>query len=335
MFCNNCGTEVKDGAKFCLVCGAKQEPGIRRGETIDTNASAPVLFADASSGRMFIPEASVADSMPVDPLPGVPGNQGLGGNDPRAQLPLYPQQPNLRQNGQHPPRSQSVYTQAIPGVPHPSYPAYGHPSSGQPGQYSDYPQSQHSHHMPEQIRMSGGRIAAIVIVVLLAAALLIGGIFFAISRLGYNLSHFDPPRYGDGNGNAENGYSDYETLIYDYFAMMEEGDSSSFADFLHPKVIEALDTEDIPQTEYAAALDDWIDFYGMEITNYDIGRGYPYENSDYTVLSDSIGLEQAELEQYIDVEVDVGILESGEREEYIMDFDLIKVSGQWYIVEVW
>ena len=139
-----------------------------------------------------------------------------------------------------------------------------------------------------------------------------------------------------GNGESGEIKADYEKLINSYFSMVSAGDSEGITDLLHPLVSEALDNAGFSQSEYAAEIDGYSNNYGSEVIDHYVYGMYPYENSRYTQLCELLGFTQAQLELYISVEVGVNMYTTdGHPDSYVYGFDLVKVQGEWFIIEIW
>ncbi len=226
------------------------------------------------------------------------------------------------------------------------------PYAQQPYSQPVYGQGQYGYNQPQKKKMSGGKIALLVIGILLIVGIVIGGVIWAStfvmdsmkeaigdvnpSDFYSNLPDFDssfPEIFDDFS--ASGNYSSYESLLEDYFKFAESGDRAEFSRFLHQNVRDILEKDGILEEEFAEELDGWVDMYGLEVLTYEVTDVYQYDNSQYSSLTDIFGFDQGEIDQYADVEVYVELQEDEGVTDWYYDFDLIKVSGKWYILEIW
>lgn len=127
------------------------------------------------------------------------------------------------------------------------------------------------------------------------------------------------------------GYRSQTELIDDYFDAVEDRDYRKLVHMLAPGLTEYAYGELGTSSDRSLIeeLDDWYyDYYGFEVDDWYI------EEVDYYDHSDIQNLHQhgIKADEYVDVWV-VAHFENGE--EYDIDFDLVKVNGKWYIIEVW
>ena len=263
---------------------------------------------------------------------------------PLPEKPLYAKEPAVVRQGS-PYASAPPFAMQFPPMPVPAQPyAYAHQTPNQ----------------PRGDNRKGFKTTPIVLAIILASIFIMIGIIAAAGILADSIKegisellggqvysgkapdyndrfpeNALPPDFGGDFGQPSNDYSEYEILIGDYFTMAEKGDPSGLAGFLHEKVVATLEAEGFMTNEFAAELDVYIDNYGMTAERFSIYGVFPYVNSDYALLSEKFGFDQAKLQQYVNVEVEVTLSLDGTSEIYYYDFDLIKTSGIWYIVGIW
>lgn len=127
------------------------------------------------------------------------------------------------------------------------------------------------------------------------------------------------------------GYRSQEDLFEDYFDAVEDRDYHKLVRMFSPDLIEYASEEWDLSSERSLMqkLDDWYyDYYGLEVENWHICEVDEYDRSDIQELRE-YGVDADEL---IDVYV-LARFEDGN--EYDIDFDLAKVNGKWYIIEIW
>ena len=157
---------------------------------------------------------------------------------------------------------------------------------------------------------------------------------FDVYRIGekwYLFQVNDGQIYTDAFGSA---YYSYEDLIDAYFMMFEEGAGERLADLVQPDLVDFLLESGYDISTDQTIIDSWADYYGSAVLNYTIEDVYHYTDSDgYDYIQD-LGFDVSEVEEYIDVTVTAEIGSAGDSEALFMDFDLVCIDGNWYIIVV-
>lgn len=138
-----------------------------------------------------------------------------------------------------------------------------------------------------------------------------------------------------GNAGTSEMPKGYEMVIDSYFSIISDGDPDRIIELLHPFVVTALESAGFLPNEYAREIDVHNENYGAFVMDHYIYGIFPYENSQYDYLCGFLGFEQAQLEQYISVEVGTNLNIDDKEDNWIYNFDLVKINGEWYIIEIW
>lgn len=204
-------------------------------------------------------------------------------------------------------------------TPPPEQPPAYSPGAEQPvAQYqptNTYQQSYDQKYQKPKTKNTGLIIAFSVIgvAVVVIAVLMITGVFSSIG--------------------SPKGYKTPEELMSVYFGAFEEADEETIVSLLLPELVEyALDNGYV-RKGLASEMDDYYDMYGNKISRWYVEDDYPY--SIYEDEFEEIGLDGSTVEEYTNYSTEVKLGGPDDYDSYIFDFDLVKVSGKWYLIEVW
>ena len=159
MFCNNCGKELKDGAKFCSGCGAvvKQQP-------------APPVQQPAGQAPQYGQQAPPAQPAYQQPQAPAPTQQASAPQPAYQQAPPQPGQPVYQQPQAPAPTQQAPAPPPVYQQPQASAPQYGQqaPPPAQPAYKQPASAPKKKSRKP---LIFAGVAAAVVLVIVLAASL--------------------------------------------------------------------------------------------------------------------------------------------------------------------
>ena len=227
----------------------------------------------------------------------------------------------------------------------------GNPSGGSAGMTPVYRRDD----LMKMNRKRNGRTAAILIPILLVVGLMLvggvillnrfwSGVFFDLRDVlgGAGGGFYDQQPDGEPFWSEQDrplfpgrDFSEFEELVGGYFVMLSEGNPEKIADFLHTVVVEALEREGFSTEEFAEQIDSHSMNYGARTEEYQIKDVMPYSNSEYEFLSEKLDFDQAEIQQYVYVSVDVTLVVDSEPTDWVYRFDMIKVREEWSIIGIW
>ena len=166
-FCQNCGAQFSEGAKFCPSCGtpvqAVEAPAPVQQEAVPVMAAAPAPEPVQAAAPTAVMEK---ESVPQQPEPQQPAPQQPAYQQPAYQQPVYqqpaPQQPTYQQPVyQQPAPQQPMYQQPVYQQPAPQQPTYQQPVYQQPApQQSPYQQTIPGNPLTEEQTKKGLAILA-------------------------------------------------------------------------------------------------------------------------------------------------------------------------------
>jgi hypothetical protein len=317
VYCRKCGHYLKEGELFCLSCGALLPDQL------------PVDAGPSEVPESFIPHPDTVLSQ--ENLPTTVHDT----NSAPLQKPLYGYEdydPNVydRMQAQQQP---SPVVQATP-----QYHPVNSPYTSLTGvQATEKPKR--------------NRIGLLIILIssmfaiLLICLLIIIGLLKDIRRNtsayeDHLFNNYQKENYADRydwqeDGEGEGSHATYDWLINDYFDLVAKGDNNAIVELLHPRVIEALQQHGYKETEFAEAVDAYIEYYGCFVEQFSVIDVYPYSTSDYATLEEKIGFDQAALEAYVDIYVAATVKKDSQTINLWYDFDLVKIDGFWYLISVW
>lgn len=350
MYCRKCGALLNEGVGFCTLCGtevvtvtSESLVGNTEKEKNDISTQINVIEKDDTDRGVIENDASINTEVSFDtdqkPLYGYEQydqekyeylkEQEDKQIQPQPQVDPFVTQQAVQVTDGYIPPEYSSYTVQNP------YMGYVSPTQ----QYID----------KKEKKPKGNRIGLLIIILSIMFIAIFICLMVAIGILkdirntvyynyydneGYNYyQNEDDLSYEEGD--ISNRHSAYEWLINDYFLIIGRGDKDAISELLHPIVIEALKENGYQQSEFADAIDAFVEYYGVFVEEYSIVEVYPYNTSDYAALAEKIGFDQAELEAYVDVYVGATIRKEKNSEKLWFDFDLIRVDGNWYLVSVW
>lgn len=300
MFCINCGKPVDDGSRFCPYCGTKLIP--------DAPAPAPEAPAAPAEETPEVDTAPVAEPAPAEETAPVSAPvPDRGGNTDDFDT------ADLKGRGGAAPDGGSPYSAPGSGSP------YTAPQTP-PTRYSDpwsaaAPQGSYSADdswaggpgvpVPGKKKHTGRTVGIVVgaVVLVVVAAFVV---LYAI---------------GSGEMKAQ------EAVVESYLSYAESSNTSRIKALFYPAVVE--DYENLyGASDVIEVLDSWSNYYGEAVDRYEITE---METQD-SYLDTFNSMYDADADTYEDVTVKV-TYESGDY--IIIDFDMVKVDGSWYLADIW
>lgn len=298
MFCINCGKPVDDGSRFCPYCGTKLIP----------DAPAPEVPAAPAEEAPEAAPAPVAEPAPAEePAPVSAPVPERGGNTDDFDT------ADLKGRGGAAPGGGSPY--AAPGGGSP----YAAPQTP-PTRYSDpwsaaAPQGGY----PADDSWAGGPVVPVpgkkkhtgrTVGIVVGAVVLVAVAVFAVL-------------YAIGSGEIKA----QEAVVESYLSYAESGNTSRIKALFYPAVVEDYE-EMYVADRVIEVLDSWTGYYGEAVESYEITDMEPQDNYRDTFNS----VYNADADTYEDVTVRV-TYESGDY--IIIDFDMVRVDGSWYLADIW
>lgn len=292
---------------FCINCGKPVDDGSRFcpycGTRLIPDAPAPAPEAPAAPAEETpeVDAAPVAEPVPVEePAPVSAPVPERGGNSNTDDFDTA----DLKGRGGAAPGGGSPYT--APQTP-PSH--YSDPWSSTAPQRG-YPADDSwagGPGVPVPVRKKHtGRTVGIIVgaVVLVAAAAF--AVLYAI---------------GSGEIKAQ------EAVVESYLSYAESGNTARIKALFYPAVVE--DCENLyGASDVIEVLDSWTNYYGEAVEHYEITE---METKD-SYLDTFHSMYDADADTYEDVTVKV-TYESGDY--IIIDFDMVRVDGSWYLADIW
>jgi len=136
-------------------------------------------------------------------------------------------------------------------------------------------------------------------------------------------------------GSFQKGYDTPEELVGIYFAAFQDEDEKTIQSLFFTDLVDYAILSGWEKSEIVEELDYYYDDYGNEISHWYVSDTYEYTYSDFVGYYEDLDLKSSDIESYIDFETTVLLNGPDIYEEYIFDFDLIKIKGKWHLLEVW
>ena len=226
--------------------------------------------------------------------------------------------------GMQPPGGQGA---PMPGGPTPggqgfTPPGYAGPT---PPQYGAPPQ----YRTPPPKGSKTGVIIAVSIacVLIIAAGILIAFTDFFGGRgtTGSGIGISTPPV-------ANQGFATYEALIEAYFDAFESGDERKIAGYFLPEILDLVEEWGYAKTDVEALenLDAMYKFYGAEVTWDESGTEVLDISGTYLEDTD---IDTSKIESIKSVSIELEV--TGRESDGWYYFEVVKIGGKWYLMEIW
>lgn len=130
---------------------------------------------------------------------------------------------------------------------------------------------------------------------------------------------------------ASQGFETHQELIAtycDYFAAVDDAGMVT----LYPQALRDYLAEE-GCDDVASFLEDrdvWYDSYGVPIEHWMISNVTEYGQADYAGIASQLGVQ---IQSAADVEVALWF--EDEDDEWLFDFDLVEIDGEWFLISVW
>lgn len=308
MFCQKCGSQVPEGSKFCINCGAPVEIPAPAAPAVPEPAQAPapepVQVPVQEPVAPQVPEAPAQPEIPVQPQqPAAP----------QYTQPAAPQQPIAPQYAQ--PAAPQYQQPAAPQYAPPAAPQYAQPQYSRPAapQYASPFGAQTPAKKPvnkKLIAIIGG--AALAVIAVIVACIFIFG------------------KGGDGAGSAKEVAEKYvkADATYDVSAMFE-----CYPDFMIEQSAEEMDMTVKEFREYISEMVEDMEKVKVKIVESEL-EDLDDDEIDEIIEEyvDDYDLSKSEAKKVTDAAI-VDVEYKLDGEEYSDEICCIKYDGRWYVAD--
>ena len=136
-------------------------------------------------------------------------------------------------------------------------------------------------------------------------------------------------------GSFRKGYETPEELMGIYFAAFQDEDEKTIESLFLTDLVDFAILSGWNKNELVEALDLYYNDYGNNVSGWYVSNTYEYTYGEFIDYYEDFGLKASDIESYMDFETTVLLDGPDVYEEYIIDFDLIKINGRWHLLEVW